>query len=203
MAFPDGPIRTTLPDGTAVILRPIQPEDRRLLEEGLGRLSARSRFTRFFSTLTEFSPRQLDYLTAVDQRKHVAWGAILEGDDLSGVGVGRFARLPDDPDAAEVAVTVLDEHQRRGIGGLLLALLFRTAMHLGVQRLQAYVLRENQDLVTALKALGGTTGVFEDGAIEVSLPIPRSLEDLPQSEEVDKLVAAVRRLEDAIAEAGG
>ena len=45
----------TLPDDTRVRVRPIAPEDKRLLVEGLRRLSRRSAFQRFMSPKVSFS----------------------------------------------------------------------------------------------------------------------------------------------------
>lgn len=102
----------TLDDGSEAELSPLLPEDRDLLEEGMRHLSPQSRFARFGLGRGQLSRGELDYLTEVDQRRHVAWGAAV-GDTAA--GVGRYIVMEDE-DCAEVAVTVIDRLQRKGLG---------------------------------------------------------------------------------------
>src|SRR3954468_16659986 len=108
--------RITLRDGTPLLLRPIEPGDRRALAEGFERLSPESRYRRFFSPVSRLSDRQLDFLTRVDHRDHEALLAI---DEASGqlVGVARFVRTG--PGEAEPAMVVGDDWQGRGVATVL------------------------------------------------------------------------------------
>src|SRR5207247_221841 len=127
-------------DGSYVRVRPIRPEDRERLRVGLHQLSAASRYHRFLAALSELSAEQLRYLTEVDQVNHLAWIALdpaLAGEPA--VGVARCIRVPEDPAMAEVAVTVLDAYQGRGLGTLLLGLLSRSAAAQGIRTFRAYV----------------------------------------------------------------
>lgn len=116
-AFPDQrpTLSIALRDGSIAALRPILPDDRPLLAEGLSQMSVASRFARFGTGVAHLTDSELDYLTVVDQVNHVAWGATI---DDAPAGVGRYIRLPDQP-CAEIAVTVVDEYQGRGLGRLL------------------------------------------------------------------------------------
>lgn len=127
---PDRPrVSVVLADGHEATLSPLVPEDREFLEDGLEHLSLQSRFTRFGWGLGHLSNRELDYLSNIDQRAHVAWGARI---DAEGAGVGRYVRLSDTA-SAEIAVTVLDEHQRRGLGTLLFRALTAVARADGIE----------------------------------------------------------------------
>jgi GNAT superfamily N-acetyltransferase len=129
-----------LADGSNVWLAPLAPEDRSYLVTGLEEMSLESRFSRFGQGRRRLSEREWDYLTNVDQRRHVAWVAVVEG---RGAGVGRYILTEDDP-CAEVAVTVLDEYQRRGVGTLLFQALLAVARSDGVEELCFEVLPSNR-----------------------------------------------------------
>lgn len=128
----------TLDDGSAAELSPLLPEDRDLLEEGMDELSVESRFARFGQGRGALSPSELDYLTEIDQRRHVAWGAVV-GDKPA--GVGRY--ILDDEGCAEVAVTVVDKLQRQGLGRALFSALVAVARADGVESICLEALPEN------------------------------------------------------------
>ena len=70
------------------------------------------------------------------------------------VGECRFIRLPDQPDTAEVGVTVVDAWQGRGLGSALLARLAERALQAGVEYFTAEVLAENRTMLALLPGLG-------------------------------------------------
>jgi GNAT superfamily N-acetyltransferase len=70
------------------------------------------------------------------------------------VGECRFIRLPDQPDTAEVGVTVVDAWQGRGLGSALLARLSEHALQAGVEYFTAEVLAENRTMLALLPSLG-------------------------------------------------
>src|SRR5262245_2158143 len=107
-----------LADGTQIRTRQVRPDDREQLRTGFARLSAESKYRRFFAVPETLSEATLDYLTITDGHDHVAIGAELgdPGADTSyGIGIARFVRLPEEPTTAEAAVAVIDEMQHRGV----------------------------------------------------------------------------------------
>lgn len=116
-------IEVPIEDGIAVI-SPVLRSDRRFFEQGLEMMSIESRFARFGQGLSHLSERELDYLTDVNQTTHVALGAAVDGEVA---GVGRYIATGDG--CPEVAITVLDDFQRRGIGPLLFSGLAAVARH--------------------------------------------------------------------------
>src|SRR5215218_3506821 len=108
----------TLHDGSTVRVRPIAPEDKPLLAEGLRRLSPEASFRRFLSPKVSFSAAELRYLTEVDGHDHIAY-VVLQGDTL--VAVARIVRT--DAETAEMAIVVGDPWQGQGLGRRLAALL--------------------------------------------------------------------------------
>jgi GNAT superfamily N-acetyltransferase len=112
-------VLTRLADGTPIYIRPIRPDDKHLLTDGLARLSFESRYKRFLGPKHRFTLDELRYLTEIDGVDHVAYVALRGDAPKELVAVGRLVRSKSHPQAAEIAVTVCDEWQRRGIGVLL------------------------------------------------------------------------------------
>jgi nucleotide-binding universal stress UspA family protein len=146
--------RVTLRDGSQIAIRPIEPEDRDALAEGVRRLSPESRYRRFFAPVNELSERDLDYLTRVDHHRHEALIA-LDADTGGGVGVARFVRIEDGE--AEPAMVVADDWQGRGVATALLDALVVRAREEGIHRFVAPVLAGNIDAMRVLRRLGTTT----------------------------------------------
>ena len=169
----------TLRDGSIVILRPAVPEDRALLVEAFERLSPESRYRRFFAPVRTMSEPLLDYLTSVDYVDHFAWAALArragpgtDGPDaFMGVGVSRYIRL-DDPTAAEVAVTVVDDWQGRGLGRVLLDALVLEALENGITRFEGDVLVENRPMQELLLRTGAVFRPEDPGILRFSIDLP-------------------------------
>ncbi len=156
-----------LRSGDRILIRPIRPEDKEDLLEGLHRMTPESRYRRFFSPMPELSARELRYLTEVDHRTHEALVAIDPGTD-TGIGAARFIRSTADPTTAEVAVAVLDDWQGRGVATTLLEALTSRGREEGVKRFTASVLAGNAPMLELLRHLGDTT-VVDRGAGVVEL----------------------------------
>jgi RimJ/RimL family protein N-acetyltransferase len=133
-----------LQDGAPVLIRPIRPDDKGMLADGLRRLSPESAQRRFLTPKRSFSRSELRYLTEVDGRDHVALVVEHPGDAPRRlIAVARFVRLHDDPEAADVAVTVADEWQGHGLGSLLGEHLAHSARNRGIRRFSATMASEN------------------------------------------------------------
>jgi hypothetical protein len=147
----------TLLDGRRVRLRWIRPTDASLLREGFARLSETSRRNRFFIALKELPDHVVRYFTDVDGVDHAALVALSvpeKGLAEQGLGVARFVRSKDEPLTAEVAVTVVDEVQRLGLGTLLLGTLAAAASERNVEAFTANVLWSNSNVRFWLLGLG-------------------------------------------------
>ena len=148
-------VTDTLPDGRNLHLRAIRPDDRENLRRGFLQLSKASVRDRFFSVKLDLTPSELSYFTEIDFLHHVALVAELQdGTQLRPVGVGRFVRNNDQPDHSEIALTVIDELQGKGIGKLLLYRLIDCARELGVRHLDATVLAQNTRVSKMLSKTG-------------------------------------------------
>ena len=168
-----------LGDGTHVVLRLVRPEDRELLRRGFERLSSESRYLRFMNVKPRLSEAELDTLMDLDGEERFAIGAVREagdGDAPEGVGVARFARLPDEPEVAEAAVTVVDEVQGRGLGSLLLRRLAAAARERGIRYFRGEVLVRNEPMQRLLEDHAAATVVATgEGTVQVLVELPASV----------------------------
>jgi RimJ/RimL family protein N-acetyltransferase len=168
----DDGVLIELRDGDIVRLRPIRPEDKPRLLEAFERLGTGSRYRRFLAHKKELSVDELAWLTEVDHHDHEAIAALDPQTD-DGIGVARYVRLPDRPDAAEAAVTVVDDWQGRGVGGLLLRRLAQRAREERIREFHATLLTDNRAMLALFRRLGALrvvrTGSVQE--IEVALPI--------------------------------
>lgn len=161
-----------LRDGPPILLRPVLASDHQRLREGFDRLSPASRFFRFFRDVRALTDKDIEYLTNIDQRQHVAWCVLdLSREGWPGLGLGRFVRDADDPTRAETALVVVDEMQGHGLGTLLLAALTLRAEALGILRLRAVSLPANGPVCHWLHSLGADIH-FNGLTCEYRIPVP-------------------------------
>jgi len=93
-------------------------------------------------------------------------------DSGEGVGVARFVRTGP-RNNAEVAVTVVDDWQGRGLGTILLELLAERAREEGIETFSALLLTANTEMLDLLRRLGSTRVIEREGScIEVEEELP-------------------------------
>ncbi len=138
--------------GEQIAVSAVTPRDAPLLARGFAALSEESRRHRFLTPIERLDAAHLGYLTNIDHYDHEALGATtLTGEP---VGVARYVRRVDDPEAADVAVAVVDSWQRKGVATTLLARLIARARENGIERFGAAVLAENTEAVELLISAG-------------------------------------------------
>ena len=174
--------RVRLADGTDVALRPLGPGDGNLLAAGFDRLSERSRYRRFLAPMPHLTPSMLAFLNSVDGVDHRAWGAVIgEPAGPVGAGVVRWVRSRNDPAVADMAVTVIDDYQGRGLGGLLLDVAVLDAFACGVERFEGVVLAENISSRRMLARGGARLRPESSGVLAFTLELRPKVERLRRS----------------------
>jgi len=134
-----------LRDGTPVIVRPLLEEDRPAVAEAYRRLSPEGRYQRFWTPIGELlGAAMLDRLIEQDPQTHLTWVVLDPAREFPGVGGASWWRNRANPAEAEISAMVLDADQHRGIGTLLLAVMWLTAFRAGVDQLLAYTLQDNR-----------------------------------------------------------
>jgi RimJ/RimL family protein N-acetyltransferase len=163
-----GPV--VLRDGSKVVIRPVRGTDAPLLADGFSRLSARSRQMRFLTRKDELTQAELRYFTEVDHHDHEALTALNYADGR-GVGIARYVRDAGDPQTAEIAVTIADEWQGRGLGTELLAQLTGRARCEGIDRFTALVSADNAAMAGLLRNMGAELAGRGPGTVEYEITL--------------------------------
>lgn len=144
----------TLRDGTAVLIRPIEPEDDERERRYIERLSPESRYFRFLGAMKTPSPDLIHKLTHVDWTRDAAYVAVVrDGDEQRQIGAARFS-LDADAESCECAVSVSDEFQHRGLGTLLMRHLIEHARAQGIRHMYSVDAADNRDMWKFAEHLG-------------------------------------------------
>ena len=179
-----------LRSGDVVRLRQVRPGDAPALARAYANLGEQSRYRRFFTIMPELPETTLKAATEVDHEDHEALVALpLLSPEI--VGECRFIRLADRPDTADLAVTVVDAWQGRGLGSALLGRLSERALEVGIEYFTAEVLAENRTMLAILPSLGRveteSSGPVVTARIEIAEPPQQAQQEL-----LDMLIAAAR-----------
>src|SRR5690348_14317196 len=159
-----------LRDGSAVLIRQVRGTDAPLLADGFARLSAASRQMRFLGVKKHLSAAELRYFTDVDHHDHEALAALDQGGG-HGVGIARYIRDAGDPQAAEIAVTIVDDWQGRGLGTELLARLSDRARSEGIRRFTALADAGNVAVAALLRNAGARLVRRGPGTVEYEITL--------------------------------
>ncbi|MGV0744897.1 GNAT family N-acetyltransferase [Mycolicibacterium sp. XJ870] len=161
-------------------LRPVLPGDVERTLNGPVEFSSETLYRRFQS-VRKPTKALLEYLFEVDYADHFVW-VMTEGALGPVIADARLVR-ENDPATAEVAFTVGDDYQGRGIGTFLLSALVVSAGYLGVQHFTARVLTDNLAMKRILNRLGAHWEREDLGVVATKVEVPPT-ETLPISAEL-------------------
>jgi RimJ/RimL family protein N-acetyltransferase len=167
-----------LRDGTPALLWPLLPTDAETLRDVFRRLSPGSRYHRFLQVLDQLDDPMIRLLVdSVDGVHHIALLLIVlppQGREEL-IGVAHLVQYPDDPATADIAVTVVDDWQRRGAGtALVSALLARRPA--AVTQLRTLVAADNRASLALLAGSGRvSSGLPEQGVLDVTVELPAAI----------------------------
>ncbi len=177
-----------LKDGTTVRIRPIVPSDTVALQEFVNNMSTETSYFRFFRVKRELTEKELTEFTNLDYRNEMALVAIADGEL---VGVGRYSTTDDENDGAEVAFTVADARQGRGIGTLLVFRIASYARERGITGFKAYVLADNHAMMRVFRNAGfHLTREIDEGVYTVTIPTEESESVLEAEIQTERLATA-------------
>ena len=109
---------------------------------------------RFLGSKRDFSERELQYLTVLDGWNHYAIG-IEEREKLKrGVGIVRMVRASHSETEAEIAITIIDEYQKMGLGMFFLDLIVLAALERKIETLSFTFLPQNEAILKLINRTG-------------------------------------------------
>jgi RimJ/RimL family protein N-acetyltransferase len=139
---------------SALRLGTILPANKSKISQGLKDLSYESIRNRFMGSKKEFSETELEYLTNFDGWNHYALGLEERERPFRGVAVARLVRSSIDSKEAEIAITIIDDYQKLGLGTLLIKLLALAAAERNLDRLSFTFLPQNEGIIKLIHRLG-------------------------------------------------
>ncbi len=162
-----------LRDGTSVHIRAIRPDDRGEIARGFAELSPEAVYFRFFRVKQRLTDAELRHFTQLDFVRAAALVATLRVEDEERIiATARYAvtdDAPAPPHRAEIAFTVGDPFQGRGLGTLLLEHLIVIARANGIAEFEADVLGENNRMLSVFAKSGfRVTRSLADGVFHIT-----------------------------------
>ena len=180
-------------DGRAVRIRPILPSDAPAIVKFHSTLSERTKYLRYFGSHDTLSDSELKHMTEIDYHKRMAFVALL-GDEIIGMSI--YETLPGTTNA-EVAFTVSDNHQGRGLGSIFLEHLAGAAAESGIERFEAEVLAENRSMIQVFRRAGYDVSRSFDGSsmhLEFAIDPTEALTSVRNAREAAAEARSVRRV---------
>jgi GNAT superfamily N-acetyltransferase len=140
-----------LTGGPLVRFRHVRPDDQPLITEAIRTASRETLLHRFFSPIRSVSPEMLRQMLSIDRTKETCIVGVAEENGAVRIVCGaRYVKLPK-AEAAEFAITVHDDFQRRGLGKFLLRLLADLARAEGIRQFEADVMNSNQKMLSLFR----------------------------------------------------
>lgn len=182
------PIPVRVRDGTHLLLRPVLPGDSERTIHGHIQFSSETLYRRFMTPRLP-SPALMHYLSEVDYVDHFVW-VMTDGSDP--VADARFVRDESAPTVAEIAFTVADAYQHRGIGTFLISALSIAATINEIRRFSARMLSDNVPMRAILDRYGAVWQREDVGVITTMIDVPRR-RDLSIGRDVAERIERVAR----------
>jgi acyl-CoA hydrolase/GNAT superfamily N-acetyltransferase len=160
----------TTKTGLEVLMRPIKMTDETLLKDLFYSLSDNSLYRRFISRRKDMPHERLQEFVIIDYSREVSIVATITQEEKEiVVGMGQYNVDPN-THTAEVAFTVRDDYQNRGIGNELLSYLTLLARKQGLLGFTAEVLMENRPMLHLFGKMGfGIDKKLEEQTYELKM----------------------------------
>jgi len=170
----------TTKTGTEILFRPIRITDESILKDFFYSLSDKSMYRRFMSPRKDMPHKQLQEFVVIDYTTEMMiLASVKQGEKEIAVGLGQYA-IAGETHMAEVAFTVRDDYQNKGIGTELLSYLTYLAKKQGLLGFIAETLMENQPMLRVFDKIGFDMKKSNAGGVyELKMLFQGSLADRP------------------------
>ena len=159
----------TLRDGTAVTVRAAGADDGPKIRRAFLNLERDTVYTRFFGYKADVSDAELGRITGADFERAVALLVTIgAGEDEVVIGGASYfvsGSVAAAGRSAELAFTVEEDFQSRGIGSLLMRHIIAIARVKGLDRLEADVLSRNRPMLNVFRRCGLPMAVRHEGDV--------------------------------------
>jgi RimJ/RimL family protein N-acetyltransferase len=137
----------------------------------------------------------MHYLSEVDYVDHFVW-VVTDGSDP--VADARFVRDANDPTVAEIAFTVADAYQGRGIGTYLISALAIAADLDGIERFSARMLSDNGPMRAIMDRYGAVWQREDIGVITTVIDVPHPRHLPFRRDEAEQIKRVARQVIEAV-----
>ena len=154
-------------------VRPIRPDDAKMLQDLVHSLSPESRYFRFVSSISELPATMLARFTLIDYDREMALVAVVKERTASAdgkmteteriVGVSRYITNPDKA-SCEFALVVADDFSGKGLGSRLMLSIMDVAREKGLSEIDGLVLANNPSMLKLMRSLGFSIKTFAEDA---------------------------------------
>ena len=154
-------------DGQSIIIRPINIQDMSLEFDFIEHLSPETKHYRFFGAINNLSEKVLKTFCDIDGKDSMAFIATEQVDEKeTEIGVCRYV-VTSKPDVYELALTIADKWQHKGLGKLLMNQLINYAKSNGIKWLYSVELADNALMHNLCKELGMQAKVDPDDTHQI------------------------------------
>ena len=140
--------------GLSIFIRPVKISDEPLLKDFFYSLSDKSTYRRFISSRKDMPHERLQKYAVIDYtREMIILGTVQKDEKEMVIGICQYG-IQEGTHAAEVAIVVQDEYQKKGVGTELLSHLTYLAKRSGLLGFTAEVLVDNQPMLHLFEKQG-------------------------------------------------
>jgi acyl-CoA hydrolase/RimJ/RimL family protein N-acetyltransferase len=154
-----------LKGGGRVFIRPIRPSDEPMIKEMFYSFSERTRYLRFHGPMKSFSHNRLQVFCNVDYDQEMTLiGVVGQSGNEDVVSLGCYIH-DQGTNTAEVAFSVRDDWQNKGLGSHLFRKLVDIGRERGIETFHAEVLTENLPMMNVFHHSGCTVSTQAEGGV--------------------------------------
>ncbi len=150
-------------DGVTVKFRPIKPSDEAMIRRLFYNFSDEAKYLRYFSAVRTMPHRQMQQYVSVDYRRNLSIVGIVQERGIERIVAESRYSLYEEENTHEAAFIVDEMFQGIGIASFMLGYLLDIAQERNIERLSAYVLAQNEKMISVLEKARISPRVVDGG----------------------------------------